>query len=256
MIRIDSYEHLLADVADNMDICEELLEEFIADNPELDNDNIDQFINENGYQEIDEVYFCHLSRYIELPAKLLPLKEVLTTNNSFSRFLSDFGLTFEKYGDEILVSKDQFQIPKECFMGNELLARRLGYMSLNDNDGIDGFLFGFGLPKEENGYYNHLDNAPEFLQSLSDYLHMGIDKAYVSRSKYYIVYSKVSLTNGLLEDESLPKCDLTKVYLRCCIQYLYQWFRTYTDKHCVLQNPLVYVKEKECYKIEGYEELA
>lgn len=252
MIRIDSFEHLLTDVADNMDICEELLAEFIVDNPELDDDAVDHFINENGYQEIGEVYFCHLSRYIEVPTELIPLQSVLTTDNSFSRFLNEFGLSFEKNGDEILVSKGGRKIPSECFMGNELLARRLGYMCLKDNDGIDGFLFSFELNREYNGYYDHLNNAPEFLQSLSEYFHMKIDQEFVKRSKYYLVYSKTNLTRGLLDD----KGNATKAYLNYCIRYLHQWFHFYTTPRALLKNPLVYVKGNDCYKVERFEVLA
>lgn len=119
MIRVDSIENLLTDVADFLviDISRLYLKIIdIYNEASFDDDKIIQlsreFITECTNKQIDYIYLCHLTRNIDYPPVLFPLQTILTTENSLSSFLEDNGLKFEYDNCEIKMKYDNNIIPR------------------------------------------------------------------------------------------------------------------------------------------------
>ena len=107
IIRTETYRDLEEDLATIMDIDELFLYERLA---EISRDCLDGFHSDwDKYEEqidrliseyadlnmVDEVYIYHLGRHVIEPKELLPLKDVLLSENKVSDFLKERDIVFD-----------------------------------------------------------------------------------------------------------------------------------------------------------------
>lgn len=70
------------------------------------------YVAQNKQHALEEVYLCHVARKLNTDnyMSLLPLNELLTTQNSFSTFLKDHHISFENspQGIDTLIYKGKY----------------------------------------------------------------------------------------------------------------------------------------------------
>ncbi len=246
IIEIDTYENMVEGVAEALDICVEYLREAVLDKYielyqeygcsywDYFHEWIQQFIQDNRGEDITELYICHLARLIEVPEKLEPLQNLMTTENCFSSLLSDNGITARMEGHRILLKyKGQEIDAKRIYSPDRVsnnycnLAFRLGYFEDKQDFCVNGFAFGAGVENDMNGYFRHLQQGPEILGELDKFLGTSIRNAYKRNSKYYKVYLRVPLTQAIFDGhEELDSEQKNDYFLERCIEYLAAYFDT------------------------------
>lgn len=113
IIRTETYRDLEEDLATIMDIDELFLYERLA---EISRDCLDGFHSDwDKYEEqidrliseyadlnmVDEVYIYHLGRHVIEPKELLPLKDVLLSENKVSDFLKERDIVFDEQNGKL-----------------------------------------------------------------------------------------------------------------------------------------------------------
>jgi len=132
-----------------------------------------KYIERQAEKMPDEIMFYHLSRRlnaVEEAEEGKNLKELLLTDNAFSKLLQSHGLTFS-YDGKIIAFREGQKIQLPSKSGNaeiEYLRRRLGYDKQYQDYCFNGFALRDSLLK--NGYIPILRGVPEFISGLSNYI--------------------------------------------------------------------------------------
>lgn len=237
IIGTESYRDMEKDITDIFDCAEEYLYENLDDfynqcidglylNDDMFNEKIDQFIYKNAnLGMVDEVYVYHLARHVKEPTELLPLKELLLTSNSFSEFLADNDIYFKGQNGQLVFYYKQYKTTwKQILSGGNynLLARRLGYLEKADF-GINGFAFWPDIEKTTDEYYTYLQDGPEFLNSLGQYIKVNLCKKYKEKTRYYGIVFRVPVNELIFEGNEEIKTyeDKVRHLLRYSLKTLY-----------------------------------
>ena len=101
IIRVDTLDNLIEDVASYLGISPYKLLDVLAQySDRLFNLNTDcyQYIAKHKKYTLEEFYLCHVAAKLDCDdhMELLPLDKLLTTQNSFSDFLLEHGIKFER----------------------------------------------------------------------------------------------------------------------------------------------------------------
>ena len=98
---------------------------------------------------IDEIYVYHLGRHMVEPKELLPLKDLLLSNNMLSNFLQLHDIVFHEKNGQIHFFHEGLLITAEEILSRDhfhLFAKRLGYLGEADYC-VNGFSFWINIEK-------------------------------------------------------------------------------------------------------------
>lgn len=231
IIRTETYRDLEEDIAVICDCVEEFIYEKLVD---FDNECIkgvdsdwdkfdeliDQFVEENAdLSLVDEVYVYHLARHFSEPIELLPLKELLLTENAFSDFLANNEIVFENQDGQLAFYYKKHLISPQQLLSsghNHLLAKRLGYLGEADFC-INGFTFWPDIEKTSHGYYRDLQFGPEVVGCIERCLGIDLCSEYREKSNYYGMVFKVPLDEIIFDGKDGVGTREDKA--RCLIKY-------------------------------------
>lgn len=269
IIRVESVETMIDDICDFLDIVPEYLKERIidiADEAASEDDYSqsflrlsEEFISENTGESISEVYFCHLTRSIDRPSILLPLKTLLTTNNSFTDFLKEHSLEFEVENSELVmkyngnpVPRDRVYDRKKWDNNHARLAGRLGWLGEKDFC-VNGFLHVVEPEKSTDVYFRYLMDGPELLRDLDAFFHTNMCGEYCKKSKYYCAIAKVKLHDVIFDERSdlNVQGDRTKKYLSLCFEFLLSWYNQ-TKWSNILHNERLRLDDYSSLAVDHY----
>lgn len=268
MIRVDSKENLLTDVADFLEVEISRLYMKIIDiynEAHFDDDRITQlsreYIMECTNKKIDEIYLCHLTRNIDCPPVLFPLQTILTTVNSISSFLKDNELEFDYIDNQIRMKYKNAIIPKSVISPvgekeyyHRRLINRFGYGETKDFC-VNGFLFAINPETSTEGYYNHLMRGPEFLQDIDMLLSTDYCSVFRELSKNYFAFCRVPLNKVIFDGKDWINNleDRTITYLTICFDAIYDLYIDHSDRIC--KNYMIRFNDIESVSVERYIEV-
>ena len=212
---------------------------------------IDCFINENAnLYLIDEVCIYHLARHFSEPIELLPLKDLLLTENAFSAFLAENNIVFKENNGQLeLYYKQQLIKPQDLLSDRHhlLLAKRLGYFSEADYC-INGFAFWPDIEETSDGYYEELRISPEFIRKIGDFLDIDLCREYAARTKYYGIVFIAKLNEITFDGNKnmITKEEKALYLLRCSLLTLHSH---YFDCPSSLYNPMIRIDDTAKAKV-------
>lgn len=181
------------------------------------NELVDEFIEQyNPIVQIDEILFFHLSRRLNSAQDILGgtnLKELLITENDFSKFLKKFSITFKDIENKIELfhfnkHKDLNSNDRVCLY----LKSRLGHNKTYQDFCFNGFAFKDRLYK--NDYARSLSDVPEFINKLAqflDYDQIGFD--YYQNSTYYCFEYCIPLNDVIYDNNEYLSLEQKQTYL-------------------------------------------
>lgn len=167
IIRTETYRDLEEDLAKIMGIEELFLYEKLA---EISRECSDRFHSDwDKYEEqidrliseyadlnmVDEVYIYHLGRHVIEPTELLPLKDVLLSENKVSDFLKERDIVFDEQNGKLRFFYKGREITTEEILAKghfQLFVRRLGQLGEADFC-VNGFSFWPNIEKTSDGYF-------------------------------------------------------------------------------------------------------
>lgn len=271
-INVECIDRMIDDICNYLDIVPEYLQERIIDiwDASFEDKLFDvnkfyelsaSFVSEYREEEIEEVCFCHLTRCIGQPHVLLPLSELLTTNNTFSNFLKEHKIEFYRKNENIVMAYRGKPIPSiKIYDPNRVendhtrLAGRLGWCGEKDYC-INGFLFGIDPENSTDLYYHSLMDGPELLQDLDSFLRTNLCQEYKKRSKYCLAIARVPLNKIIYDDGSNTGIDETKLYLAHCFRFLLSWYTRGNRWNRSLYNAMIRMGDYELVNVDHYLEL-
>ena len=217
-------------------------------NQDLFDKAMEDFYSDMIEQELpDEILFFHLSRRLNGSENEISynLKELLTSNNSFSDFLNAHQITFRKgAGNRIILCYRDRQISLENTMSTDVcyLRSRLGYNSGREDFCFNGFAFRDLLMK--NQYTRRLQGCPELLKCLERYLRIkGLTEHYAEKSEYYCFMYKFPIEHVIFDGKDDLTVEKKQFHLLNQVAYrLYQYSRDsrYIYDH---DNPILRLKD-------------
>lgn len=215
-------------------------------------DLTERFIESNAdCNLVDEVYVYHLARHLSKPTELLPLKELLLTNNRFSDFLAGNSVVFKNgdnhlefyYQDKLITSKQLLERKHQ-----RLLARRLGYFDESDFC-INGFTFWPDIEKTSDGYYRDLQFGSEFLGCIGRYLGMNLCWKFREKSEYYGIVFRVPIGEVIFDDVDGAETKEEKV--KYLIKHSLQTLQgCYFNQPSSGNNPILRISDDSKVRVE------
>lgn len=172
-------------------------------------DEFIEFLELEDDIQVDYVYFFHITSSIDLLKSIekfgiLDLRESLTKETAFKRYLQDQGICFHlNDGIELINKNKRIELDRfnsdECededywrnFHGEYL------YHRLNFDYNVNGFLFKINVYKDSS--YLDLKNKSEFLNHLGDFLNnKEICFGWENNKKSYILKCKIDVAKATL----------------------------------------------------------
>lgn len=273
VIKVDTFEDIEEGVCNALDIDEEYLREVVRDayddayyNHRDDygivfNEWISNFVRENAFNEITEVYVCHLARLIEKPEVLMPLPDVLTTDTALSKFLKEHSISFRMDGHKLILSYKGREVPPKVVYDpgsirheHAGLAFRLGYFDDEQDFCVNGFAFGADLKNGSDGYFRNLSWGPEILMRLDDFLKMHLQLDYMKCSAYYKVYIKRPIEDIVFDGKDYIKTaeQKSEYFLERCVEHLAQYYCTGEG---MFNIPIIRFADDKAVAVDYYEEI-
>ena len=273
VINVECADKMIEDICEYLDIVPEYLRERILDiaddsmndkcfNDEKFRELSYSFISEYNNEQIEEIYLCHLTRSIDMPKLLMPLKELLTSDNSFSSFLKENKITFSYQDSKLIMEYNGKKIsPKNIYDYSKVenehtrLAARLGYLGEKDFC-INGFLFAIEPENSTDGYYQLLMEGPELLQDIDAFLSTNLIEEYQKHSKYYFAMIRVPLSRIIFDEKKEWNNfeDKTRIFLTCCFEFLMTWYEK-TECSLGLYNKMMRLDDYSSAVVDHYIEL-
>lgn len=245
IIRTETYKDLEEDLAIIMDIdklflheklseiSKECLDRFYSDGDKYE-EQIDRLISEYAnLNMVDELYIYHLGRHMVEPKELLPLKELLLSENSFSAFLKEHNIIFDEQKGRLRFFYKGQQITAEKILASgksHLLARRLGYLGEEDFC-INGFAFWPNIKKTSDSYFRELQRGPEIIENIERFIRKDLLREFKEQSKYYGIVFKIPVEEVIVDGRDDIETKEEKV--RCLLKYaLYYLNDFYNNSVC------------------------
>ena len=240
IIRTETYRDLEEDLATIMDIDELFLYERLA---EISRECLDEFHSDwHKYEEqidsliseyadlnmVDEVYIYHLGRHVIEPKELLPLKNVLLSENKVSDFLKKHDIVFDEQNGKLRFFYKGREITTEEILTKghlRLLARRLGHLEEADFC-INGFSFWPNIEKTSDGYYQDLQRSPEIIENIGRFIGKELWREFKAQSKYYGIVFKVSVEDIIFDERTdiETKEKKVKFLIKYALYYLNDFY--------------------------------
>lgn len=164
--------------------------EYQSDTDSIDN-LIDSYILDKtkGKLVVDDVLFYHLSSRLNLTDNIntsLTLFELLTTDNDFSKLLKKHNIIIQNINNQLEIFfnekhilLDRTHLPCCCY-----LRSRLGHNGIEKDYCVNDFLFKEHL--KNNDYYKRLNEVPEFIDQLCQFLeYRALGEEYYQNSSFY-----------------------------------------------------------------------
>lgn len=198
-----------------------------------------RYIVENKKMQLSEVYLCHIARRLDTDnnMRLLTLIELLTTTNSFSDFLRDHDISFDK----------------SCQNGVELLyhgkvidwreKRNIGYnparfeMRLRKDFCVNGFQFLYDMVNSTQPNFNLYSCAPEFLQDLDLLLDAGLVNDFRSISHTFIALCRLPIGKIVFDGNENDE-NFEVRYIHSSLRFIWEYcFPKFKKGHnCILRG--------------------
>lgn len=157
----------------------------------------------------------------------LNLIELLTTNNSITRFLDKYKIHFSYNSGKLEIFQDNKHVPLNDTHNHEVcyLKWRLGHTSRIDHC-INGFMLKDRIYK--NSYTRSLWFGPEFIQTLSKYLRNDdIVTEYRENSTYYCFEYNIPKAMIIFDDkEDLDDSEKTNFFMKRILHRLYDYYNS------------------------------
>lgn len=196
-------------------------------------EEIENFLNINiqNLEELDEIYVYHLTRTKEEKnISIYSLDKVLLTENFFSNFLKEYGISFKKYSDGIHLYYQDKDFTQNLILDKKsnseknvcscYLLKRLGFTTKLDNC-INGIFVSPTL-YTDSFYYASLRDCPEILRNICNYFDINeMKRAYKLNTKYYCFIFKEKIENVIFDvDEKYGLIEKKKIFIKTLIKLL------------------------------------
>ncbi len=221
---------------------------------------MEEFYSNMIEQELpDEMLFFHLSRRLKGSENEISynLRELLTSNNSFSEFLNTHQITFRKgTGNRIILCfRDRPISLKNTSSTNVCYLRsRLGYNSGREDFCINGFAFRDLLMK--NHYTRQLQGCPEILECIERHLRtQGLVKDYEEKSEYYCFTYRFPIERVIFDGKDGLTVEEKQLHL--LNQVAYRLYEYSGDSRYLydLNNPILRLKDDDNASVEYLESI-
>ncbi|WP_129739100.1 hypothetical protein [Massilimicrobiota timonensis] len=198
------------------------------------------FLIKEKREEVTEIYAYHLARLISVPKKLYPLKELLTTHNDLTDFLSQHRIYFREKNNELILYINDREIKREEIQSsNRHLFTRIGYYDNVQGDYcINGFAFFNDIKNNSDDYYLSLINGPEILFDLDIYINektgvkSDLCQEYMKRTDYYSVVFKAPLSEIIFDGkDNIIKEEKEHYFLQIALYNLYCFYHSKSYKN-------------------------
>lgn len=197
----------------------------------------DEIINEfvalklPNHNYIDQILFYHLSRRLNSECECnigSNLFDLLTTKNSVSIFLKEHDVEFIPDEGRLELLYKGRKVPLNDSMDSSIpyLKGRLGHNHFRADYCFNGFMLKDLIYR--NTYARDLFGAPEFIESLGNFLHRtDLLNDYLENSTYYCFEYKVPLHKVLFDQEEKLSNSSKPLYL--INRVLHRLFEYYTS---------------------------
>lgn len=252
IIRTENIEEMEKDLNELLDIkCS--LKEYLTHFEKIDNrilnfdrtfKNVANLLIEKKREDVTEIYVYHLARLISIPKQLYPLKELLTTHNDLTDFLSQHRIYFREKNNELkLYIYDKEVKREEIQSSNSHLFTRIGYYDdIQADYCINGFAFFNNIKNNSHDYYLSLSNGPEILFDLDAYIKEEyrvksyLCQEYTKRTDYYSVVFKASLSEIIIDEkDSMTIEEKERYFLQIALYNLYCFYHSKSYKNIVIR---------------------
>lgn len=240
IIRVDALENLVADTAQYLGKeKEELLQDIQGVNFRMGDASGYKYISDNKKEQIDEVYLCHVARKLDTDhnMKLLPLKKVLTTENAFSDFLKNHGISFEvKRQREVELlyhgAAVAWQDKKNGLFNPARFQSRL-YKDFC----INGFQFMYDVIYTAGPDFNLYSFAPEFLQDLDHLLDAGLVNDFREISHTFVALCRIPM-GKIVFDHNPDDGRFEERYIYSALGYIWEYYFSNVKRgqNCMLRG--------------------
>ena len=243
IIRVDTLDNLREDVANYLGIaCSELLDvlEQYSDSSFNLNDDCYQYIAKHKKYTLREFYLCHVAAKLDCEhMELLPLEKLLTTQNSFSNFLLEHGIKFEK-SQNSRCKLDLFYKGKLIKYGNSRIKDRF-----SEDLCVNGYQFLYDITSSAQDY-NEYCSTPEFLQDLDRLLGNDLLNKFQTQSQTYVALCRVP-KGKIVFDTNVPVQNFEERYIYSAMEYIWKYWKGGSG-----YNPALRALDTDTVKIEKW----
>ena len=225
IIRVDTLDNLKEDVANYLGIeyseLLKVLERYMSNSDtdkraDKNEKKCCRYISRHKKYTLEEFYLCHVAAKLDCDehTELLPLDKLLTTQNSFSDFLLEHGIKFEKNQN----SKRKFDLfykGKLIKYGNSRIKDRL-----SEDLCVNGFQFLEGIKSAQS--YNQYCFAPEFLQDLDSLLGINLFGDFRKQSHTYVALCRVP-KDRVVFDTNIRVRNFERRYIYFAMKYIWKY---------------------------------
>lgn len=262
ILRTETYRELEEDLATIMDIDESYLYEKlyeISKSCPLYSDwdkyekQIERLILECvDLDLIDEVYVYHLSRHLIEPKELIPLKDLLLSENRFSTFLKEHNVVFDEQDGKLRFFYVGRQITADEILASghfHLLAKRLGYLGEPDFC-VNGFAFWPNIEKTSDHYFQDLQRGPEIIENIGRFIGKDIWRDYTERSNYYGIVFKVPIEELVFDGRD--DIDTKEGKVKCLIKNALYYLNDFYDGSIRGNNLMLRIPDDKKVEVDHY----
>lgn len=250
IIRVDTLDNLKEDVASYLGIdYSELLKvlERYMSNSDTDKNakKCYRYISRHKKYTLEEFYLCHVAAKLDCDdhMELLPLDKLLTTQNSFSDFLLEHGIKFEKRQNPRR-KLDLFYKGKLIKYGNSRIKDRL-----SEDLCVNGFQFLFGITNSAENY-NYYRFTPEFLQDLDCLLGVDLSDDFRKQSHTYIALCRIP-KDRIVFDTNVRVRNFEARYIYFAMKYIWE-YQEECQKCGSGDNPALRALDTDTVKVEKW----
>lgn len=207
------------------------IKEIISDVEEFDyinnQDNFHEYVTQNKKHKIEEIYMCHLTRRFKGSTNeiLLPLNQLLVTENEFSEFLVSYGIEFKEENGNLNLffqnkSIDLERYDELTYDGVARLKKRF-----KEDYCVNGLQFLYDVKNNSWSDYCSYLEVPELIRDLDEILKTGMSKAYQDRTEKYCALCKVQIDEVIYDGRKIENTLKESGYIKKCIEFVYRYHK-------------------------------
>ena len=260
IIRVDTLDNLKEDVASYLGIdYSELLKvlERYMSNSDTDKNakKCYRYISRHKKYTLEEFYLCHVAAKLDCDdhMELLPLDKLLTTQNSFSDFLLEHGIKFERsqnsrYLLDLFYKGEHIEWKKRKdteSIGERVKIRLSKNRNLKDLF-VNGFQFLYDITHSAQPFYDLYRCTPEFLQDLGRLLGIDLLSDFEIQSKTYIALCRVPKGKIIFDTED-PDHNFEERYIYSAMEYIWKYWKGGSG-----YNPALRALDTDTVKVEKW----
>ena len=229
------------------------IKEIISDVEEFDyinnSDSFSEYVTQNKKYKIEKIYMCHLTRRFKESTNeiLLPLNQLLVTENEFSEFLASYGIAFKKDNGILNLFFQNRFIDLEVY--DVLAYEGVGRLKkrFKEDYCVNGLQFLYDVKNNSWSDYGSYLEVPELIRDLDEILKTRMSKEYQDRTEKYCALCKVKIDEVIFDGKKIENTLKESEYIKKCIEFMYRYY-----KKSILNNVRLRIDDNRSIKVEKW----